>query len=433
MLTLLEAAKISRNPLARGILTAIATTDELVSQIRMMPKSGESFSYDREKALATVPFYETAPVSDATTGAPGTPANVAESSSTFDKVTVPMRSIVGNVDVSNFAEEQQDDPNQQSATQIVLKMKGLGRQIGQKLITGNYANTFALSASVTGVTPVATAGVGPNQDSRRHGPGGLLVEGGAVDEIRYRAPGDSRYGDAVDVSSDGTFQIRSWNPNKWIKVTVVTASLPATQTEVAVRVTPVSATEPEWDGLITQVPDSQLITSTGTDGDDLTFEVLDRMIDEFVKVRSDLRFLFNAKMKAEYYSLVRSLGGSGPEVTTLPGVNGPVPVYRGIPILQTDWIATNESKGANSDLSSVYLASLDPIEGFYLGVGQRGQAVTSNLDPRDARIMGVRLQEIGQLENQDARRWRVTFRGATAVGSDLAICRASELKTATSS
>jgi len=433
MLTLLEGAKLSRNPLTKGILLAIATTDELLSQIVMVPKSGESFSYPREKTLGSTPFYETAPVSDATTGAPGTPAAVAESSSTTNRETVPMRAIVSNVDVSNFAEEQQDDTTQQMASQLIMKMKSLGRSIGQKLITGNYATTFALSAAVTGVTPLATAGVGPNQDSRRHGPGSLLAEGGAVDEIRYRAPGDSRYGDAVDVSTNGVFTIRSFNSQKWIKVTVVTASLPATAEEVAVRVTPITATEPEWDGLQALTPSSQTIASTGADGDELTFEVLDRMIDEMVKVRERRAFLMNAKGKAEFYSLVRSLGGSGPETTTLPGVNGPVPTYRGIPILQSDWIASTESKGANSDLTSVYLVSLDGTEGFWLGVGQKAGSVPSNVDPRTTQIMGVRIRDIGQLETKDAERKRISFYGATALGSELAVCRVSEIKTATSS
>lgn len=437
MLTLLEGAKLSRNPLARGVLTAIATTDELLSQIAMVPKAGESFMYNREKALATTPFYETAPVSDATHGTPGTPADVAESNSTFDQVVVPIRAIVSNLDVSNFAEEQQDDTNMQMATQLMKKMKALGRTIGQKLITGNYATTYTLSATPTGLSIPATGAVGPNQDSRRHGPGSLLIDSvsaGSTLDIAYRAPGDTRYGTAQTITADGTYTLQSFNSSKWVKVTVdISAVVSGTAGEVALRVTPISATSPEWDGLAALTPASQTISSTGTDGDELSFEVLDRLIDEMVKVRERRFFLMNAKAKAEFYSLIRSLGGAGPEVTTLPGVNGPVPTYRGIPILQSDWIASTESKGANSDLTSVYLVSLDPTEGFYLGVAQRGQAVPTDIDPRQARIMGVRLRDIGDLEVKDAKRMRVSFYGATALGSELAVARASEIKTATSS
>lgn len=437
MLTLLEAAKLSRNPLTRGILTAIATTDELLSQIVMVPKSGESFRYTREDTLGDTPFYETAPVSDATLGTIGTPADIDESSGTDDQVTVPMRTIVSNLDVSNFAEEQMDDTNQQTAAQLLKKMKSLGRTIGQKLITGNYATTYALSTTPVGTAIPATGAVGPGQDSRRHGPGSLVVDtvsAGTDATFHYRAPGDSRFGAAVAVDADGTYTLTSFNPSKTIKITVTIASITSNSAiEAAVRITPISATEPEWDGLAALVTSGQTITSTGVDGDDLTFEVLDAMINEKVKIRERRVFLMNAKGKTQFNSLVRSLGGSGIETTTLPGVNGPVPSYQGIPILQTDWITSDETKGDNSDLTSIYLVSLDPIEGFYLGVGQKGSSVPVDVDPRTVTIMGVRIREIGQLEVKDAARSRITFYGATALGSVLAVCRATQIKTNTSS
>lgn len=436
MLTLLQAAATSRNPLARGVLTAIATTDELVSQIKMVPKSGESFRYTREKALASTPFYDVSPVSSATSGAPAALADVAESSSTFNDEVVPMRAIIGNVDTSNFAEEQMNDNQLQAAVQLEMKLKALGRTIGTKLLTGNYATTYALSAAIPGFAIPATGGVGPNQDSRRHGPGSILgtdASAGTSVNLSYRAPGDSRYGDPVAVTANGTVTLRSYNSQKWIKLTATIASITSgSNIEVLVRVTPVSSTEPEWDGLRALMPSSQIITSTGPNGDELTFEVLDQMIDELVKVRTDMRFLMNAKLKAEFYSLVRSLGGAQVEVTTLPGVNGPVPTYRGIPILQSDNIPSTESKGANSDLTSAFLVSLDPVSGFYLGVGQNAGTEIANTDPRETRLMGVRIRDLGQLEAKPAERKRVEFYGATALGSELAVAQASELKTRTS-
>ncbi len=215
---------------------------------------------------------------------------MAESNSEFDQVVVPIRAIVSNLDVSNFAEEQQDDTNMQMATQLMKKMKALGRTIGQKLITGNYATTYTLSATPTGLSIPATGAVGPNQDSRRHGPGSLLIDtvtAATTLDIAYRAPGDSRYGTAQTITADGTYTLQSFNSSKWVKVTVdISAVVSGTAGEVALRVTPISATEPEWDGLAALCPTSQTISSTGTDGDELSFEVLDRLIDEMVKVRS---------------------------------------------------------------------------------------------------------------------------------------------------
>ncbi len=437
MLTLLEAAKISRNPLTRGVLTQIATTDELLSQIQTVPKAGESFSFSREQSLGETPFYDPGPVVDPTTGMPAALPDVAESHATFGRVSVPMRAIAANVDVSNFAEEQQTDPNQQRAIQMSQKLKKLGMTIGEKLVTGNYATTYALSSTPAGLAIPASGAVGPNQDSRRHGPGSLLVKDvtattGPV-TLQYRAPGDARYGAPVIVSADGTVTVRSTNDSKWIKVTVTVGALTAASaTEVLVRVIPVSSTEPEWDGLQALVAPSQHLASAGADGDDLSFEVLDQLIDEKVKIRDRRFFVMSAKGKAMFYSLIRSLGGAGIETVNLPGVGSPVPSYRGIPILQSDWIPSNEVKGSNSNLTSIYLASLAAEEGFWLGVGQNAQSATVNIDPRQTTVMGVRIRDIGQLEKKEASRQRVTFYGATALGSDLAVARAAEIKTAAS-
>ncbi len=436
MLTLIEAAKISRNPLAKGVLTALATTDELLSQLIMVPKIGESFSYARELSLGSVPFFNPAPVVSATLGAPDTLADVTESHATFDQVVVPMRAMGANVDVSNFAEEQQTDPNLQSAVQLEKKLKALGRTIGDKIVTGNYATTYALSQTPAGLAIPGTGAVGPGQDSQRHGMGSLLVADVVAStscNLYYRAPSDSRYGAAVPVTANGTYTVRSVNPNKWIKVTVTIASLVSgSALEVAVRVTPISATAQEWDGLQKLTPESQTVASSAANGDDLTFEKLDRLIDELVKIRDRRFFVMNAKAKAEFFNLVRSLGGIGIEVTTLPGINGQVPAYRGIPILQSDFIPSNESKGANANLTSIYLLSLAAESGFYMGVGQNAQSVMADIDPRAASIMGVRIRPIGQLEAKEAVRTRVVFYGATALGSELAVARLSEIKTAAS-
>ena len=46
------------------------------------------------------------------------------------------------------------------AAQLTLKLKSLGRSIGQKLITGNYATTYTMSTTIAGITIPATSAVG---------------------------------------------------------------------------------------------------------------------------------------------------------------------------------------------------------------------------------------------------------------------------------
>lgn len=410
-LTLYEAHKLSRNPLTRGALLAIATSDELAAVLPMVPKAGESFSYNREKALPSVGWL--AP--DHT--------SMEESTATTDKVLVPLRILGGNADISHFSELQQGEITAQKPFQVGKKLKALGREIGQKAITGSYASSTTINPSITGVaSPVA----GPLLDTSRHGPASLRFNNGAS-TLEFRGPGDRTYGPAVDVSANGTYTLEADNPNKTLTVTVTSASLPGSDTEVLVWVT---STSNEPDGLEKLVPSSQIIASTGANGDALTFDVMDQLIDEKVKVRENLYFFGNSKLKRKFLALMRNLGGTAPKDVAIPGINRPVPTYRGIPFLQNDWIASTESKGSGTTLSSLYLGSMSHDEGFYAGVGQAGERALFDGDPRRIPIMGVRIRSLGELEDKEFDRMRVTMYAAFALGSELAVGRASELVTA---
>ena len=407
--TLYEASNSSQNPFAKGVLKSIADTDQLLSQLMFVPKSGESFSYSREKDLGNggvFPFV-----------APDH-ASLGESSATTERVTVPMRIMAENVDVMDFADQQMSEFNAQRAMQLRQKLKKLGRNIGQKLITGSYSAAATTSAAVAGLSTLVP---GPNQDSTRHGPGSLRwTLTGTL--YAYRAPGDRTYGPDVVVAGNGTFTLLSDNPNRTLTITKTGAS-PVANLEVLVSIT---ATTNEWDGLL-RLSEQRNITSTAANGDPLTLELMDRMIDEEVKVEERRVFVMPSKLLGKFYSLVRAIPGAREEVTTLPAVNGPVPAYRGIPILKNDWIPVNEAKGASTTLTSLFLLSLDPSEGLWMGAGQAGGTETVDIDPQEARLLGIQVKEIGSMENKDAHRTRVTFYGTPALGSELAVIRASEI------
>lgn len=412
MLTLIEAAKLSRNPLASGALEAIATSDELISQIGFTNTLGEAISYNREKTLPTVEFV--AP--DHT--------SIAESSATFDLVTVPLRLMVSDTDVYSFSANQQSEQNNQRAMQVTQKLKALGRSIGQKIVTGAYASGATVTPAIGGVT---VSSVGPNQDSSRWGHGTFrFTLAGTL--LAYRAPGDRFYGTEVNVGSDGAYTLTSENPNKWIRVTVVAASLPGANASGAVAVTTSSN---EFDGLLTLIPTthSQSIAATGATGDALSFAVMDQMLDEKVKSRNNLVWMGNAKIKGKLLALQRALGGTTPDNLKLPGMNTPVPQYRGVPFIQNDWIPSNEVKGAASTLSSLFLVDLS-MDGLSMVVGSQGMAETVDTSPLDARVMGVSIRDIGELEAKEATRTRVSMYVTTRLGSELSVSRAINLITA---
>src|SRR3989304_3772907 len=148
------AAEASRNPMAAGVLSAIATTDELIGLLPFFPTQGEAFSFNREKALPTAEFVAT------------NHGSLSDSAATYDRVTVPVRELITDIDMYLFALEMQGDTIDQRATQLKKKLKACDRLIAQKAITGRFA---------TGATMIAVPGfggvyidaivIGPNQDT----------------------------------------------------------------------------------------------------------------------------------------------------------------------------------------------------------------------------------------------------------------------------
>lgn len=417
--TLYEGAKISRNPLTRGIMLGLATTNELFSRLQFVEKPGDAWSYDREKALGTVEFVD--PTSFTST----------ESSATFDKVTVPMRLIDSVVDVMNTTTNQNDPNGNPKAIQMASKLKVLGQTIAAKMFTGAFVTGYSVSnATVTPGLAVDAAVPSAFTESDRVAPGSLRYTNTGT-FWAYRAPGDRAYGPNVACATDGSYTLVSDNPNKKVVVTLDVSDATA-DGECLIRFT---STTNEFDSLNKMIPATQTVTSTGASGDALSFEVMDRLFYEKVKVRTDCAYFMNGALKRKFMALCRSTFGEVEKVALMMlGVDGKpyemqVPVWNGCPIFQVDDIPSTETKTV-STLSSIYLASLTPGEGFYAGVQQAAMTVLADLDPYQARIGGVKIYDIGQRETTGADRTRIEWFGAFALGSELAAARASELITA---
>jgi hypothetical protein len=211
------------------------------------------------------------------------------------------------------------------------------------------------------------------------------------------------------------------NPQKTITVTLVTASLPAGDAVDSLAFT--QSNQP--DGLLKLVPSSQTIDSSGGSGDALAFATMDALID-LQKDAVRPAFVANAAIIRKYLALVRALGGTAGPMIRLPGLDQEVISYRGIPILKNDWILSNEVKTV-STLSSMYLLDLNGNSGFFAAHG--GGAMDVEASPRNVRISGLKVRNVGELEDKEAQRQRVSFYGAFGIGSDLSVARARELVT----
>lgn len=413
MLNLFEAAKKSRDPLLAGIFLAVATSDELMPFLRFERYAGTAYSFDREGTLSAPAFVSR------------THTSITEGTATFDKVSVPFRTLLGDADTYLFAETQQSELGSQVATQMEMKLKATGRLIAEKAIGGGYATSATIAnATVSPGLAIDATVIGPNQDSVLYGPGSIkYTHVGTL--WQYRAPGDRDYGTAVAAAADGTITLTSDNPNKWIQITLDVSDATA-DGETLIRF---ASTTEEPDGLFKQIGTTQTLSSSGAAGDALSFDKLDQLID-LVKTGGDKVFVMPDALRRKYSALVRATGGTNPEMIALPGFNNKrVPTYQGIPILRNDWIPKTESKGGATTLSSAALIDLGP-QGFHAAVGGEGEDRIVQGVPMGTRIMGIRVAQLGELEDKEALRSRVSWWGNFALKSLHGAARAKELITA---
>ena len=195
-----------------------------------------------------------------------------------------------------------------------------------------------------------------------------------------------------------------------------------------------NGTSPNLTGLNTLATGGQLISSVGASGDAISYALLDAMIDQYLLIKAgQVAFICNGKLKSRILTLFRTTNYNGPwyqipsvprmgtsdDQTALPSLA--VPTYRGVPIIQCDWIPDTEVKTA-TNLTSLYLASFDQDAGVAMAFGK-------HLDsPRNIAGGGLfAVEEVGLVQNMDAVRYRVKAYCALMLKSDKALVRAREL------
>jgi hypothetical protein len=412
-LTLFDAAKSVQNPIAAGLFKAIVTEDELFSLLPFVSKEGDAFSYLREKALPTVEWVSP------------THTTLAESTGTEERVTVPMREIASNFKNKNFVTAQQGG-QRQVASQMMMKGKAVGRELADTMITGGHVTSHTLVQATNPFNAIDAIEYGPWIESDRTGPGSIEYDNDLT-RWRFRAPGDRTFGDWVTAAADGQYTLKSDNPSKYIKVTLdVSDATQDGRTEIEFAS---STNEP--DGLAKMT--TLVRAPKETDGDAFSFDILDELRDQ-VKVRENLAYAMPAALRRHYKAKMRALGGAMPEhVVQSFDPNGRtverrLMAYDGIPIIKSDNIPTNETVGATTTCSSVYLVSLSE-QGLYAGAFG-GASTEVNADPISRSVLGFQFIQVGQMENENSQLWRAVWYGGFALNSGLAAARARGIKTA---
>ncbi|KKN73337.1 hypothetical protein LCGC14_0401500 [marine sediment metagenome] len=161
----------------------------------------------------------------------------------------------------------------------------------------------------------------------------------------------------------------------------------------------------EFDGLIQLCPAAQSFL-VATNGAALSFDFLDQLID-LVKIGGQRVFIMNSRTRRAFINLARGVGGTQPETLVVEGIVGPVTAYRGIAILRNDFVPIDQVAGTETAATTVFLAALDEDEGV-AGLMAQSQA-------------GIEVEDVGPVQTEDARRWRVKWYASLALHSELAM------------
>lgn len=163
----------------------------------------------------------------------------------------------------------------------------------------------------------------------------------------------------------------------------------------------------EFDG-IKKLTVAGQTTYAGTNGGALTFDMLDELIDNVKTGRPDAIFMRHGTYRA-LKALMRTSGGMTPEQLKIVGFDGNVPSYDGIPVLLSEYLTNNETRGTNNNTCSIYAARFNEQDGIHGLVG--------------GDTAGIRFESIGTRETRDAERYRLTWYTAMVLKSTKSVAR----------
>lgn len=178
-------------------------------------------------------------------------------------------------------------------------------------------------------------------------------------------------------------------------------------------------TSNSFQGILALTPASQKGTLSGANGSNLSFEILDELLDLVKDKDGQVDFIMMpSRTRRSYYALLRALGGASiADSTTLPSGRR-VPTYNGVPIFVNDYIPVNQVKGTSGAVCTSIIAGT-----FDDGSGTHG---ISGLTA--ARNAGISVKSIGEKEDADEEITRVKFYCGFANFSQLGIALADGIK-----
>lgn len=168
-------------------------------------------------------------------------------------------------------------------------------------------------------------------------------------------------------------------------------------------------------GLLTLCVAGQTVGATGANGDALSFETMDEMLDLVIDKDGEVDYItMNVRTTRAFRALLRGLGGASiSDVIELPS-GSTVPAYLGVPIFRNDFIPTNQTTGANTTTTTIFAGNLDD--------GSRTIGL-AGLTASEA--AGIHVVDVGESETKDERIWRIKWYCGLALFSEKGLACAS--------
>jgi hypothetical protein len=137
-----EAAKLSQEDKARGVIEEIIDVESLFALMPFQHVNDKVFTYVREGTLSEGDFLD---AYDA----------VPEGAATFDEVTTKLKVLAGDVDIDKFTAAVQSNLNPQVAIQLAAKAKALGRKFKRTIVNGDSTVNAKSFDGVKVLTPAS--------------------------------------------------------------------------------------------------------------------------------------------------------------------------------------------------------------------------------------------------------------------------------------
>jgi hypothetical protein len=163
----------------------------------------------------------------------------------------------------------------------------------------------------------------------------------------------------------------------------------------------------EFDGMAALSVAGQTMTA-GANGAALTLGMLDQLLD-MVPNGADAIVMRSGTIRA-YKDLLRTIGGgTDASMLQLENFSRPMLTHNGVPILVNDFLPGNEVQGSSSVTCSVYAVRLNELDGLH-GIYGGPSA-------------GIRVEEVGTVQNKDAWRVRLKWYCGVALKSTQSLAR----------